>query len=310
MELRKALLSITAIVIVILFVGMSINPIQTSSVEHVQKQSQKISGDGTPTSTAMKAYSLLKESNLSFMYTKTVISGSGNSKVLHIEIVYGYSSAMTAPEIGENITQFSHEGKVSVSFRGHRMYITSSVHITDKLNLSNTYHKRENNPLIATDSMPGSFYYHIYTKSLSGYNAILSVTRVGIPQLSVYSVATVGIMLGEVVAYEEGAIISIDPAAASILPYTAAIILANTLYLYAYALSHHAPTIYIDVGFSYGTQWYNFYNIGAYGEEGMYMSNYDSSGGLYEPLMTSYGPGTASIFSHHGAWNPNAQPPW
>ncbi len=42
----------------------------------------------------------------------------------------------------------------------------------------------------------------------------------------------------------------------------------------------------------------------------MYMSNYDNSYGLYEPLMTAYGPLSASMNPHYGAWNPNAQPPW
>ena len=59
MELRKALLSITAIVIVILFSGMSINPIQASSVEQVQTPSHKITGNTT--TTALKAYSLKKK---------------------------------------------------------------------------------------------------------------------------------------------------------------------------------------------------------------------------------------------------------
>jgi hypothetical protein len=309
MELRKALLSITAIVIVILFLGMSINPIQASSVEQVQTPSHKITGNTT--TTALKAYSLIKKSNLKFTNTKIMISGSENYKVLHLEIVYSYSSAMTVSEMGGNITSFFHDGKVSVSFIGHKMYIKSSVQLNDKINLPNTYPKNvKNNPLIATDSTPGDMYYHIYTKSLSGYNAILAVTRVEVAQLTVYSVATIGIILGEVVAYQESAILTIQPESAAVLAAIALALTANDIYLYGYALIHHGPTIYIDEGFSYGTQWYNFYNIGAYGEEGIYMSNYATSNGLYEPMMTSYGPTSNSMIFHYGAWNPNAEPPW
>ncbi len=240
-----------------------------------------------------------------------MISGSENYKVLHLEIVYSYSSAMTISEMGGNKTSFFHDGKVSVSFIGHKMYIISSVQLNDKINLLNTNHKNgHNNPLIATDSMPGEYYFHLYTRSLSGYNAILAVTRVDVPQLAVYSVATIGIMLGTVAAYEESAILSIQPEAIGILPYTLTLLMANMAILYAYAVVEHGPTIYINYGFSYVTQRYNFYNIGVYGEEGIYMSNYATSNGLYEPMMTSYGPGSASMIFHYGAWNPNAQPPW
>ena len=248
MEIRKALLSIAAITIVILFIGMPINPIQTSSVEHIEKQSKEIAGNATPTSSAIKAYSLLKESNIKFMYTKTLISGSGEYKVLHVETVYSYSSAVTVSEMGGNKTSFFHGVKVTVNFKGHKMYINSSAQINQKINLRNVYHKNvHNNPLIVTDSMPGNLYFNIYTKSLSGYNALLAVTRVGVPQLAVYSAATVGVMLGEVVAYEEVAIITIQPEASGLLPYTVAILSANTLVLYGYAIIHHDQTIYIDL---------------------------------------------------------------
>ena len=167
MKLRKNVLSIGAIVIVILFIGMSINPIQTSSIEHVQKQSKEIAGYATPASSAIKAYSLLKESNIRFMYAKTLISGSGKYKVLHVEIVYSYSSAVTVSEMGRNITSFFHGVKVSVNFKGNKMYIKSSVQINQKINLRNVYHKSvHNNPLIATDSMPGDYYFHIYQISV------------------------------------------------------------------------------------------------------------------------------------------------
>ena len=200
------------------------------------------------------------------MYTRSTISGSGEHKVVHVEIVYSYSSAVTVSEMGGNITWFFHGGKVRVSFIGHKIYIKSWVYIADKI-ISNTYQKSVgNNALFSTNPMSGCLYYDTYTKLQSWYNAILTVTRIGVPQLTVDYAATVGIILGEVVEYEEDEILVIEPKAIVLAEGAATVLLGDLLLLYGWASILQGPKIYIAEGLSYEMQWYNFFKIGVYGE--------------------------------------------
>ncbi|EQD50883.1 hypothetical protein B1A_13303, partial [mine drainage metagenome] len=81
-------------------------------------------------------------------------------------------------------------------------------------------------------------------------------------------------------------------------------------YLVAYALYNHYPTVYLDLGASWGTQWWNFYQIGFYGEGGVYTGNIYQDGYpyYYDPLQSTYGFNAMAI--HYSNFNPYAQPPW
>lgn len=110
---------------------------------------------------------------------------------------------------------------------------------------------------------------------------------------------------------EVGMTVSVDPAlvlAVAILP---AALLADYAFLYGYALYHNSTTMYIDVEGSWGTQWYNFYQLGAYGEEGVFSGNFNSNSGTFYPVCIAGVSDLETISAmnpHSGVWNPMPSP--
>ena len=305
MKTTNKWIGITAVLIVVMFLGTSIHLIQ------LQSPGMREATLAQPAGEHSKTFEKFNENGITFIHSTAKLLKSGNERMLHLELVYTYSSAISNSQTGGN-KSLSYQGtEIRVNFRHHKMYITINVYIPGKMRQKemNTYGSPRRFG-VRTEGQPGTFYAHLYTKSLSGYNAGLFLERIPIYSLTVYSVGTVGLMLGAAVGYGEGIIISFNPEAVGAVAYIAGLLIADLGALYAYATLKHVATIYFEEGFSYGTQWYNFYNIGAYGEEGTYNAYYESSNGIYTPLITSFGLYTTAMIPHTGAWNPNAQPPW
>ncbi|QRF75544.1 hypothetical protein Thermo_01047 [Thermoplasmatales archaeon] len=106
--------------------------------------------------------------------------------------------------------------------------------------------------------------------------------------------------------------VSVDPALVLAVAILAAALLADCAFFYGYALYHNSPTMYIDVGGSWGTQWYNLYQLGAYGKEGVFSGNFNSNSGTFYHVCIAGVGGLEAISAmnpHSGVWNPNAEPP-
>ncbi len=146
-------------------------------------------------------------------------------------------------------------------------------------------------------------------KYKSGHEALLVVSKIEVMQLVGFTVGEVVVTFGVYVGVEVGAIETTNPEATPLLPAVVAVLAADYAYLCGYALCNNYPTIYFDIGFSWGIYWYNFYQLGAYGKEGVFTGNHDSSNGFCVPLAITSS-NFMACFWHSSVWNPNTEPPW
>ena len=152
----------------------------------------------------------------------------------------------------------------------------------------------------------------MYSKSPSGHWAVLSVARLGIYTLSIYSIPDIVATIGSVVVIQSGKVALEIPETSVLLGAIITILAADYAYMYGMAEMNQQPSIYMELGGSIGTQWYNFYQVGVYGEEGYYTGVYNVNGAWYNPIATSATGSNylTTLMSHYGVWNPNAEPPW
>ena len=155
----------------------------------------------------------------------------------------------------------------------------------------------------ATDSVTS-----IHYKYPSGHEAMLVVSRMAVFALSIYSLPDIIAIIGTTVANDIKIIATADPASSELLLALAVDLAADYATLYAQAEYNHEPTIYLKIGFSWGTQWYNFWQLGVYGEEGLYTADYQYNSGLYMPLFST-GSLPYALEPYFGTWNPFAEPP-
>ncbi|WMT51034.1 MAG: hypothetical protein RE471_08650 [Ferroplasma sp.] len=201
----------------------------------------------------------------------------------------------------QHIVKTGNYGIVSVYSNGNRIYLNLTVKRTKDF-------KEVSGDCIGT-----------YYKFPKNHEAVLSVIK--IPALSPgTSPADIVAVFGEAVIAGSsnllGAISDFLAALAdSALVPVIAVLAADYVALNIYADTQHDPTVYFDLGVSWDTQWWHFYDIGAYGEEGAFTGSPDShSSGVYVPLAIGGGKfGKNPLFAmapHKSVWNPFEEPPW
>lgn len=205
----------------------------------------------------------------------------------------------------QHITEHGKFGNVSVFESGNRIYLNMTIIPNNKIN-----------------KVPGDC-SNIYYKFPKNHEAALYVTK--LPVISGASDATIIAVFGAVVSGEVGSLGGVLSSAggvyaagvlgAIIAPVVAALAL-DYIAIDIYASENHDPTVYFDLGASWGTKWYNFYDVGVYGEEGAFTGTADSgSSGVYIPVSIAFGdsadyPPLSGYAPHTGVWNPNEEPPW
>ncbi len=233
-------------------------------------------------------------------------SGYNTTRIHNNEVVNIWANYIVdgdpADNIGNNVTITLSSGIVQVNVTGDMVRLLMSINETHN-NISDV------SVVKSTIPNPDPPFIKAYYKYPPNYKAILVVMTIGVSALSVYSIAGIVALFGEVVATEDGTIEAFDPEFTPILPEITAAVAADFAYLHGYALIHGYPTVYIDTGASIGTQWFNFFRIGAYGEEGVFTWDYNNqSSGYYFPILTT---GSSESYQiHSGVWNPGAEPPW
>jgi len=232
--------------------------------------------------------------NLTFMAPNN-IAKSGN--IITIENKYG------------KVNVYSNLNYVNLSiilYTGHNDKISKVNGVTNVPDVNNGY----------------DYCSNAYYKYPNGHTARLEVTKIEVSSLSLYTVPEIIAVFGEVVVTESGMLIrsvsSLGDVLSSLLEVLIPTLAADYALLYADAEAQHEPTIYLDLGASWGTKWYNFYQIGAYGEEGLFTGQFNSNNGYYMPVSIAgghcYSPTSAKFYeeygSHESVWNPYQEPPW
>lgn len=246
------------------------------------------------------------------------------STVVKLNYNYSNDNKISKTELGNSTAIRLSSNSVGVDVDGR--VVTLSIIINDenpvyRLNTSLSSLDAKSISTQAMDSSSSGSYISssLHYKFRSGHEAVLDVTRVEILPLSFDTIAQILAIFGAVVATEGGTIGATDPAL-DVTGLIAAVIAGVAVdfgALYAYALENGYKTVYLDIGGSWGIYWYNFWELGAYGEEGVYSNNFNQGGGLYYPILTTEGVNSRStlevleaLIPHTGAWNPNAEPPW
>lgn len=241
---------------------------------------------------------------------------NGSNQVMKIWVNYTETNVVGIEKLGNNVTLNATFGSSQVKVNGSTITLLMSINViennksgwtasnTQKNNYANSYMTG----VMAADAV-GYVSSNLYTKYPSGYKAALDVTKVDVQSLSVYTITEVIADFGIYVGREITVIIESVPESAVAILGIAAVLAADYAYLYGYALFYNYPTIYFDVGASVGTQWYNFFDVGIYGEEGVFTGDYNSNNGLFIPTVVSAGL-PYSLSPHSNVWNPFAEPPW
>ncbi len=224
-----------------------------------------------------------------------------NNAVVNISINYPVDED-PAVNIGNDVTITLSYSIIQVNVTGDMVRLLMSINETHN-NISDV------SVVKSTIPSPDPPFIKAYYKYSPNYKAIPVVMTIGASALSVYSIAGIVDLSGQVVAKEDGTIEAFDPEFTPILPEITAAVAADFAYLHGYALIHGYPTVYIDTGASIGTQWVNFFRIGAYGEEGVFTGDYNNKSSGYYLLILTTG-GSESYQIHSGVWNPGAEPPW
>ncbi len=199
-----------------------------------------------------------------------------------VELKYNYMNDRTISnaELGKSTVIKLNSGTVSVEVNGR--VVTLSIILNDKnivnrINPSSSGFDGTNINVRAMDSsLSGSYVSSsIHYKYRSGHEAVLDVTRVDVLPLSFDTIAQVLAIFGEVVATETGTVVTINPELAELTLAVVTAVAADFGVLYAYALDNGYKSVYLDIGGSWGIYWYNFWQLGVYGEEGAYSNNFN-----------------------------------
>ena len=285
---QKGLVMIVSIIIAVAFVMVSFSSVGDNTSQVQQNNSL----------TFNPAAQGLVASNYS-----DSITNNGHNSITNIWANYTVNTKLLKMNMGNNTTIVSQFGLVQVNVTGSTLSLFISINNSENAQVVNTS---------VADSMipnldPPNF--QIYYKFPTHFSAALVVMTVGVSSLSVYTIAGVVADFGEVGAVEGGYIEAFNAELTPLIPVIIAGIAVDFADLYGYALVNDYPTIYIDIGGSVGNQWYNFFDVGAYGEEGVFTGAYDQQdNGTYLPILTTGG--SSSYDPHTDVWNPNAQPPW
>jgi hypothetical protein len=172
----------------------------------------------------------------------------------------------------------------------------------------------------STHSIPGDC-IGTYYKYPDHHESVLFVMKIPVVETSDFTAAKMIAFFGGVFSDETGSILSRIPwedvaAAAGAFAAVGAALAVDYIALDTYATASHDATVYFDTGASWGTEWYNSYEIGVYGEEGAFTGTAQShSSGIYIPLAEAGGKGPSynSLFAmdpHSSVWNPFDEPPW
>lgn len=242
----------------------------------------------------------------------TDLTSSRNKSLIKTE---GYTSHFDRKEINMNLTflysgnymQSQHivkkgnYGVVSVYSNGNHIYLNLTV-----------------KPTRSFTEVPGDC-IGTYYKFPKNHEAVLSVVK--IPALSPgASPADRVAVFGEAVIAGSSTVLGalsdfLAALADSALVPVIAVLAVDYVVLNVYADTQHDPTVYFDLGVSWDTQWWHFYDIGAYGEEGAFTGSASShSSGVYVPLAIGGGKfGKNPLFAlvpHTSVWNTFEEPPW
>ncbi len=261
-------------------------------------------------------YIVMNETNLKSSFMLKSYKTSNNIFKNYVE----YNLTFTTNKINtvNNIINIENKyGKVIVS--------PESNHINLTIILYNHGKTLKSKNLKINPEVSGGYDYcsNTYYKYPSGYFARLQVTKIEVSSLSLDTLPEIIAVFGEVVVTEEGLILKSIPdyiyeVVVPVFLSTTAALAADYALLYTDAVSNHEPAIYLDLGTSWGTQWYNFYRIGVYGEEGAFTGIYNSNHGTYVPIGITggrnYSPNSPDFFAeydpHSSVWNPYQEPPW
>lgn len=216
--------------------------------------------------------------------------------------------------LGDNITIATPFGYSQVNVSGNHLTLQLSVVTSNNsTSVTNSTLMGISSPdVLFSPSISVAYWLGMYSKSPSGHWAVLSVARLGIYTLSIYSIPDIVATIGSVVVIQSGKVALEIPETSVLLGAIITILAADYAYMYGMAEMNQQPSIYMELGGSIGTQWYNFYQVGVYGEEGYYTGVYNVNGAWYNQIATSASGSNylTTLMSHYGVWNPNAEPPW
>ena len=148
-------------------------------------------------------------------------------------------------------------GTVTVFSSGSKIYLNMSI-------------IRQNNAHVPGDCV-GTYY-----KYPQNHEAVLVVMKIPVTETSDFTTAKIVAFFGEVVstgigdAVGDASAAAAAGASAAFVAVLAAALAVDFVAVYLYALANHDPTFYFDTRASWGTAWYNFYQVGVYGEEGTF----------------------------------------
>ncbi len=285
MDKKKGLIvAVVSIVMVVAGIGFS--------VSHIQ--------DANANSTTNPVARGLVASN----YSDSIIN-NGHNSIANIWANYSVNTKLLKMNMGNNTTIVSQFGLVQVNVTGNMLSLFISINNSENAQVVNTSVADSMIPNLASST----FNFQIYYKFPTHFSAALAVVTARVSELSVYTIADIVVEFGEVVAVDGAAISSFNWELAPLIPVIIGALAVDFIYLYSYAVDNDDSSIYFDIGGSVGNQWYNFFDVGGYGEEGVFTGAYNQQdNGVYIPLLT-----TGGIFAydaHTGVWNPMAQPPW
>ncbi len=219
-------------------------------------------------------------------------------------------------KMGNSITLNNNYSSSKVTVSGNKINLTITNQLSKKniiIPQNNKIKGIHNSPEVS-DNVLSSRSVHL--KFPKDYAAALVVTKIGVSSVSTDSLSFIVGVMGEVVPADAdaaiGALAGLSAASivgAVVVGAVIAALAADYAALYYYASSGHYPTMYLDIGVSIGTQWWNSYDIGTYGEEGAFTGNYNSGNGMYIPLVST-STNLNAFMPHAGVWNPYAEPPW
>jgi hypothetical protein len=241
---------------------------------------------------------------------KNLLTAEGYShyfrnNVLEMNFTFHYSGNLLS---AQHVVKKGDYGTVSVYSHGNTIYMDLTVRIAKNIkgvagDCSGTYYKFPKN-----------------------HEAALEVVKIpeifGVSPADIIAVfgAAVATGIGGLESAVEGAsYIAYAAVGAEIADTIGVVLAADYLALSAYAHSQNDPTVYFDIGVSWGTKWWNFEEIGMYGEEGAFTGSADShSSGLFVPVALAgghnYSPKSWKFFAqyspHNSVWNPFQEPPW
>ena len=251
-------------------------------------------------------YNKPEEIGLNSKQVKTLLTTEGYSRYfrnndLEMNFTFHYSGK---PLSAQHVVKEGDYGMVSVYSNGDTIQMDLTVRIA------------KNIKGVAGDCN-GTYY-----KFPKNHEAALEVVKIpeifGVSAADVIAVfgAAVSTGIGELGSTVEGLSIPAYLAVSSEIAVTILpLLIGDYVALSAYAHSNHDPTVYFDLGVSWGTKWWNFEEIGVYGEEGAFTGSADShSSGLFVPVEVAGGKGGYnSLFDltpHTSVWNPFQEPPW